>query len=102
MVGAVTLRELEQFHVKRAFLGTDGFSLEGGVTAHLGELAEVVRKMVKQADEATFLADSNKYGTVGFARILPIDEVKLLVTDSEISNEACAALGDKGVTVTKS
>ncbi|MBL7115139.1 MAG: DeoR/GlpR transcriptional regulator [Kiritimatiellae bacterium] len=102
MVGGVTLRELEQFHVKRAFLGTDGFSLQGGVTAHLGELAEVVRKMVKQADEATFLADSSKYGTVGFSRILPIDEVKQLVTDSEITDDACTELGNRGVTVTKS
>lgn len=102
MVGAVTLRELEQFHVKLAFLGVDGFSLDGGVTAHLGELAEVVRKMVRQADKAIFLGDSTKYGTVGFARILPIDETNALITDSAITDEACTQLKKRGVSVVKS
>jgi len=100
MVGAVTLRELEQFHVTHAFLGTDGFSLDGGVTAHLGEVAEVVRKMAKQADEAVFLADARKFGTIGFARILPIDEIDQVVTDSSISKEACTQLEKRGVSVT--
>ncbi|MCG8375044.1 MAG: DeoR/GlpR family DNA-binding transcription regulator, partial [Chlorobiales bacterium] len=34
MVGPIAVQQLEQFHVRLAFLGTDGFSLERGFTAH--------------------------------------------------------------------
>ena len=82
LVGPVTIRNLEEFHVKTAFLGTDGFSREKGITAHLVDIAEVVRKMAAQATRTVLLADSSKYGNVGFARILPLTRINTIITDA--------------------
>ena len=37
MVGPITVSHLKQFHVKTAFIGTDGFSLANGLTTHMME-----------------------------------------------------------------
>lgn len=97
MVGPIAVREIGQFHVKTAFVGTDGFSERGGVTAHLVDVAEVVRKMAEQAEEVIVLADSTKYGKAGFAHILPLGEIDLVITDRELAPEACAACEAMGL-----
>jgi len=99
MAGPIALRELEQFHAKTAFLGTDGFSLEHGVTAHLVELAEVVKKMAERADEVVLVADSSKYGSVGFAYILPLTDIDRIITDDKLSRKDRTALEKKGISL---
>lgn len=99
LVGPITLRDLEQFHVKTAFLGTDGFSLEQGITAHLVEIAEIVRKMAAQAETLVLVADSSKYGHIGFAHILPLEDIDTLITDNGFRDEDRAKLQEQGIAV---
>jgi DeoR family galactitol utilization operon repressor len=98
-VGPVTLRQLDQFHVDLALVGTDGFSVENGTTTHHVEGAEVVRKMASRARKTVLLADSSKYGEAGFIHVLDLTEVSLIITDSEISADARAAIRDAQVNV---
>ncbi len=86
-VGPVALSELDQFHVRVAFIGTDGFSAETGLTTHLVEGAEIVRKMAAQAEGVVLVADSSKYGRAGFARVLPLERIDICITDSELGEE---------------
>ena len=81
MIGPTATYCLEQFQVKTAFIGTDGFSLENGLTAHMMEATEVVRTMHRRSEETVLLADSSKWGKSGFARIIPLEDVDVLVTD---------------------
>jgi DeoR family galactitol utilization operon repressor len=87
MVGPNTLGVLEQFHVRIAFLGTDGFSLESGITANSVETATAARKMAQQAQQTIVLADSSKYGRAGFAHIMGMNQVSLVITDDQIADE---------------
>ncbi len=96
-VGPVTLEELTNFHVRLAFVGTDGFTAEKGLTTHLVEGAEVVRKMASQAAETILVADSSKYGKTGFVKVLPLEEVHTLVTDSNLGQEARHQIGEMNV-----
>jgi DeoR family galactitol utilization operon repressor len=98
-VGPVALQELERFHVRRAFVGTDGFTPEYGLTTHLVEGAEIVKKMSSQAEETVLVADSSKYGKTGFVRVLPLSSVSRLVVDSELAPEAVFALKEQGLTI---
>ena len=99
LVGPIALRDLAEFHVRIAFIGTDGFSLAGGLTTHLVEGAEIVRKMAAQADRTILVADSSKWDKVGFARVLPMDGIDTLVTDAELNPEVGADLRALGVEV---
>lgn len=97
LVGPIALRELNEFHVRLAFVGTDGFSLANGATTHLVEGAEIVRKMASRAQQTVLLADSSKYGRTGFARVLALEEVSLVISDSALPAQAIEELEEAGV-----
>jgi DeoR family galactitol utilization operon repressor len=99
VVGPVALANLEQFHVRLAFIGTDGFSLESGLTTHLMEGAEIVRKMASRAERTVLVADSSKFGKVGFARVLPISRVHEIITDSDLGAERVGELSEAGIKI---
>ena len=97
LVGPIALRELEQFHVRHAFVGTDGFSLEHGATTHLVEGAEIVRKMTSLAERTVLLADSSKYGRTGFVRVLGLNDVSMVISDSQLPEPAVSELKEAGI-----
>jgi DeoR family galactitol utilization operon repressor len=99
MVGPIALRELAQFHVQAAFIGTDGFSPRSGVTAHLVDVAEVVKKMTLQANETILVADSSKFGKAGFAHILPLPHVHTVITDDGLSTPSQRELEQLGLRI---
>ncbi len=99
LVGPLAIDELEQFYVQIAFIGTDGFTTEHGLTTHLIEGAEIVRKMAGQADRVILVADSTKYGRTGFARVLPLSAIDELITDEELPEEERKRIEKHGVEV---
>jgi DeoR family transcriptional regulator, galactitol utilization operon repressor len=101
LVGPVTLRELEQFHVKKAFIGTDGFSLEKGLTTHLVDGAEVIKRIARQTDRKILIADSSKYGKEGFVKILPLSDFDMIITDTGLSGGVEKSLAESGLQVMK-
>jgi len=97
MVGPLAVNAVSQFHVKRAFVGADGFSIENGATAQLAGVAEVVRKMSEQAEETILLLDSSKYGRQGFAQMMPAGQMHTIITGATLSAEDKAALESRHV-----
>ena len=99
LVGPNTLELLDQFHVHLAFLGTDGFSPDSGITANSVETATVARKMAEQAQRTILLADSSKYGRAGFAHIMAMKQVSLIITDDKLGDEHRRQLEENQVQV---
>ncbi|HNX33216.1 MAG TPA: DeoR/GlpR family DNA-binding transcription regulator [Kiritimatiellia bacterium] len=99
LTGPATIRELRQFHVAKAFLGSDGISSEKGTTADSAEIADVCRLMSEQARQTIVLADSSKLGRAGFAHIMPAARMDILITDSGAPAAEVAKLRKKGVDV---
>lgn len=87
MVGTVALKVLENFHVKKCFIGTDGFSLNNGITANHIEVAEVAKKVVDRSESIILLADSSKFNNSGFAFIQNMDKISALITDDKFPRE---------------
>lgn len=96
IVGPVALDHLQRFHVRIAFVGTDGFSVGRGLSTHLVESAEIVKQMARQADRTIVLADSGKYNCNGFVEVLPLELVSAIITDSKLTDEAAAELQEAG------
>jgi DeoR family galactitol utilization operon repressor len=94
MVGPVALRAIGDFNVRLAFVGTDGFSLERGMTTQLVEGAEIVKAMRGRAEATWLVADSTKYGKTGFVSVLPLSAVDGIITDDGLDGEALSALND--------
>ena len=99
LVGPIALETINRLNVRLAFVGTDGFSLERGITTHLVEGAEIVKAMKAHAETTVLLADSGKFGKVGFISILPLAEMERIITDSALSAGAAEELGEAGIAV---
>lgn len=99
LVGPVALRAIRDFHVRMAFVGTDGFSRRRGLTTQFAEGAEVIAAMREQADETWLVADSSKYGQAGFVRVLDLDDLAGIVTDAGLSDPARRELAEAGALV---
>ncbi len=86
-VGNLALKSLKLFHVKMTFLGSDGFSIEHGVTADLMENALIAQEMGRRAEQVILMTDSRKYGRAGFAQIMPLDKLHTIIINDSLSKE---------------
>jgi DeoR family transcriptional regulator, aga operon transcriptional repressor len=94
--GAQTEAALDGLHVDKLFLGVDGIDLKKGITTHYESEAILNRKMAKIADQVIAVTDASKFGRTCLHRIIGLEDVDLLITDSGASQEfvtAGAALG---------
>ncbi|GAB1483944.1 hypothetical protein MASR2M78_27610 [Treponema sp.] len=73
--------------------------LARGMTTHLVEGAEIVKAMKANAETTVLVADSSKYGKVGFANVLPLSKVDLIISDEALSADAVKELADANVQV---
>lgn len=101
LVGPIALDAIGRLNVRLAFVGTDGFSLEHGLTTHHIEGAEIVKAMKAHAKSTILVADSFKYGKAGFADVLPLSAVDLIITDNHLEESSDAELREAGIKVIK-
>lgn len=81
------------------FLSATGITLAEGMTdVSLLEI-QVKRAMAASADRVIFLMDSSKFGVRSLARIVPLAEVDMLITDSDAPEPMVAALRSRGIEV---
>jgi DeoR family fructose operon transcriptional repressor len=100
-VGEWARRCLEDTYVDVAFLGTNGISVERGLTTPDSGEAEVKRAMIAACRRAVVLADHTKIGNDHFARFGTLDEVDVLVTDDGVDEQLAAEIGAAGPTVVR-
>jgi DeoR family galactitol utilization operon repressor len=98
-VGAIALRELDNFSVKLAFIGSDGFSIENGITANHIEVAEVAKKVADRSESTILVSDSSKYMHNGFAFIHGLNKIKTIITDDKLPTEALHQFKENNIDV---
>ena len=101
MVGPIALETISRVNVRLAFVGTDGFTIERGMTTHLIEGAEIVKAMKTRAQTTVLVADSSKYGRFGFINVLPLSAMDMILTDSDLEERAQAELTEAGINIVK-
>ena len=92
LVGPLVGASLRDFSIDVVVLGVDGLSSQfGATTVHEGE-AQASRDLASVARRVVVAADSTKIGRSTFARICPLADVDVLVTDRPVSPEVEAEL----------
>jgi DeoR family galactitol utilization operon repressor len=99
LVGPLALETIARLTVRLAFVGTDGFTLERGMTTHLMEGAEIVKAMKAHAETTVLMADSGKYGKIGFVQVLPLGMMDLILTGGGLGDGALGELREAGVKI---
>jgi DeoR family transcriptional regulator, fructose operon transcriptional repressor len=98
-VGAETVAALADLRVDVAFLGTNGLTVDFGLTTPDPDEAAVKRAVVAAAREVVALADASKLGVETAIRFASTDDVDVLITDSETPVRDRRALAKAGIEV---
>ena len=98
-VGRAAESALGDLRADVAFLGTNGISLEHGLTTPDPDEAAVKAAMVAAGRRVVVLADSSKLHLESLVRFAGLDQVDALVTDAGIDAETRRALEAAGVEV---
>nr|BFF18043.1 hypothetical protein GCM10025730_15640 [Promicromonospora thailandica] len=99
LVGPLVGATLSEFSLDTAVLGVDGLSAAfGATTVHEGE-AEVSRRIGATSRRVIVAADATKLGRATFARICPLADVDVLVTDQPVAPEIEAEFATAGVQI---
>ena len=86
--GGQTEDALDSLQVDRLFLGVDGIDLQRGVTTHFEAEAMLNRKMVRAARQVIAVTDGSKFGRTCLHRIMGMDEIDVLITDTQAPEES--------------
>lgn len=93
---------LRDLFVDVAFLGTNGLSVQRGLTTPDLEEAAAKRAMMAAARRTVVLADHTKFGNDAFSRFGELADVDVVITDSGLDAETAADVEAAGPRVVRS
>ncbi len=93
------LAALETVYADVALIGTNGLSIERGLTTPDQSEAMVKRAMLASAKRKVILADHSKINEDHFAHFGDLTDIDLLITDSDANEKAVASIRELGVSV---
>jgi DeoR family fructose operon transcriptional repressor len=98
-VGDDLVAALSFVRVDVAFMGTNGISLGHGFSTPDRAEAAAKRAMIASAHRVVVLADSSKFGVETTVRFGALDDVDVVITDSNVADQDVKALREAGVDV---
>lgn len=99
VVGPVTHMSAKAFHVDKIFIGTDGYHAGVCFTGDNHLRVETLRKMAECADEIAIITESGKFKKPGIVSLFTLDEIRYLVTDSDIPTDIKSTLESHDITI---
>jgi len=96
-VGEAAVDALRGLRVDIAFLGSNGITVQHGLSTPDSTEAAVKRAMVQSANYVVAMADSTKIGREEFVSFADIDSVDTIITDDEIGDADRTTLIERGV-----
>jgi DeoR family transcriptional regulator of aga operon len=99
LVGDLVTQSVRNFHFDIAFLGVSGISTNFGFSMSDEPEAVAGRAFMAAAERIIIVADHSKVGKSTFARLCSLDDVDMLITDSQIAPDQLAVLEKTGLEV---
>jgi DeoR family transcriptional regulator of aga operon len=81
------------------FIGVDGIDAERGLTCVHPQEADFLRVMARHTKKRVVVADHSKLGAVSHWLLCPADEVQMIITDRDASEERIDPFRKKGIEV---
>ncbi|MEW5719084.1 MAG: DeoR/GlpR family DNA-binding transcription regulator [Chloroflexota bacterium] len=80
LIGKASVTSLDGVRMHKYFVGTDGVTVEHGMTNHSEVVALVAREFVKHSDQTILLADSSKFKRSNLTKVADVSEIATIVT----------------------
>ena len=81
----------------KLYLGVDGIDFDFGISTTDLREAELNRQMMLTAQKIIVLADSSKFGRRGFAKIANLEDIDVIITDSQVSPAVVRRIEELGI-----
>ncbi|NNM85192.1 MAG: DeoR/GlpR transcriptional regulator [Phycisphaerales bacterium] len=94
LVGPITTQALAEIHADLMVFSVAGI-FEGDIYNSNLAMAEVEKLAIKQAARRVLLADSSKFGRKSLARVCPLEDLDLIISDTAIGEPWRSTLTDK-------
>lgn len=79
--GSSVISQLSELRVDICFIGTNGLSVQEGVTDNDWEVVQVKKAMVKSAEKTAVLSISEKLDTAQRMQVCPLTSIHCLITE---------------------
>jgi DeoR/GlpR family transcriptional regulator of sugar metabolism len=99
MIGDLSHRAFDIFHVDRLFMGVGGIDAVAGFTEYNWDDTLVKQAMLKNAKEVIVVADSSKFERVATVKICPLAKVDVMVTNQSPTGKLAEEFSQAGVKV---
>lgn len=100
-VGDWTTSALGGIYADVVFLGTNGLSLEHGLSTPDQREAAAKRAMIASAKERVVLMDAEKFGQAHFSRFADLDQIDTVITDDALLEEDARSIQQHGPRVVR-
>jgi DeoR family transcriptional regulator of aga operon len=99
LVGPTAIQSLQPMLIHTLFVGADGIDSKWGASCFSSDEADLNSAMVKLSRRRVAVADHSKFGIVAGWRICEASEFDILITDTDVSDDAIAPFQRKGLEV---
>ena len=99
MVGYLAENTLRNFKADLAFIGTNGISVDDGITTPNHIEAMTKRAMIASANQVYAVCDASKFNEVSFAVIQPVRGLTGVITSGELSEDIIKSFDEEGVKI---
>jgi DeoR family transcriptional regulator, fructose operon transcriptional repressor len=82
--GEIASHEILSYHADKAFIGTNGISLQRGLSSYDINEAKITKHMAERSDEVYLLCDSSKIENDSYYIFAPLSMIDVLITDPGI------------------
>lgn len=89
VLGSSTDELLSAMYFDQAFIGSNGFSKEAGVTTPDCRESSKKRILLRNSKVSYFLMDASKAGATTFSRVAPLEECNIITDEENELLEAC-------------
>ena len=80
----------KNYVASKCFFSSKGITFDGGILESNEQECGIKQKMIANSRHKYYLCDKSKIGSVGFVKLVPMEEINFLITD-EVPDEEMAA-----------
>lgn len=91
--------QISRFNIDTAFISINAISLEKGLTDFRQGEAEIINAMLQSARQRIVVADSSKFETVSYLNICGLDQIDVIVTDSQLDEQTRQAYESRRISI---
>ncbi|WP_035294155.1 DeoR/GlpR family DNA-binding transcription regulator [Clostridium sp. KNHs214] len=99
LVGDITENYISHFNIDTAFISASGVSLKEGITDYIFDHLQIQKKFIDISQNIIILADSSKFDSVSLLKICDLEEVNVIVTDSNLKENVLQKYLNRGIEV---